>query len=107
MATPPHTNPKSRPPNLHGFLRGLSDDEVQKLYESDVWSCQAAFRSLPPLSKQLILRLLFVEPIENGSGSSRSQAQRLFPLQTIHSWSRIGTPGRPGWSQPIEQVMIL
>jgi transcription initiation factor TFIIH subunit 4 len=45
------------------YLNGLPFEQLAVLYESP-WTCLAVLRSLPSLSQQLVLRLLFIdEPI--------------------------------------------
>jgi len=45
--------------NIVSYIEGLERDTRDMLYGSP-WTCQALFRSLPPLAKQYILRLLWV-----------------------------------------------
>lgn len=42
------------------WLEALPAATVGKLYGSQ-WACQAVLRSLPPLAKQYVARILFVE----------------------------------------------
>ena len=42
------------------WLEALPAATVGKLYGSQ-WACQAVLRSLPPLAKQYVVRMLFVE----------------------------------------------
>ncbi|KAK3233904.1 hypothetical protein CYMTET_55819 [Cymbomonas tetramitiformis] len=53
------------------YLETLPPIKIDKLYESH-WTCQAVFRSLPPVAKQYVLRLLYVD---HG-----------FPESTFKSW---------------------
>eukprot|EP00195_Chlamydomonas_chlamydogama_P010376 CAMPEP_0202894508 /NCGR_PEP_ID=MMETSP1392-20130828/3906_1 /ASSEMBLY_ACC=CAM_ASM_000868 /TAXON_ID=225041 /ORGANISM="Chlamydomonas chlamydogama, Strain SAG 11-48b" /LENGTH=534 /DNA_ID=CAMNT_0049579235 /DNA_START=140 /DNA_END=1743 /DNA_ORIENTATION=- len=46
--------------NIVDYIETLPTAKRDKLYESP-WTCQAVLRSLPPLAKQYILRLLWVE----------------------------------------------
>eukprot|EP00210_Caulerpa_lentillifera_P002771 g2648.t1 len=49
--------------SLTTFLEALPARKLRGLYDNQ-WTCQAVFRSLPPLAKQYCLRLLFVdEPV--------------------------------------------
>lgn len=43
-----------------GMVANLPAAKVDTLYESH-WTCQAVFRSLPPLAKMYVLRLLYLE----------------------------------------------
>ena len=42
------------------WLEGLPQETATKLYASH-WACQAVLRGLPPLAKQYVLRLLFLD----------------------------------------------
>eukprot|EP00897_Mesotaenium_endlicherianum_P003506 jgi/Mesen1/3183/ME000184S02247 len=42
------------------YLASLPAVKLDKLYESH-WTCQAVLRSLPPVAKQYVLRLLHIE----------------------------------------------
>jgi hypothetical protein len=42
------------------WLEGLPRDTATKLYASH-WACQAILRGLPPIAKQYVLRLLFLD----------------------------------------------
>lgn len=44
---------------LTSFLETLPNEKLRGLYDNQ-WTCQAVFRSLPPIAKQYCLRLLFV-----------------------------------------------
>eukprot|EP00197_Chlamydomonas_leiostraca_P005465 CAMPEP_0202864098 /NCGR_PEP_ID=MMETSP1391-20130828/4481_1 /ASSEMBLY_ACC=CAM_ASM_000867 /TAXON_ID=1034604 /ORGANISM="Chlamydomonas leiostraca, Strain SAG 11-49" /LENGTH=288 /DNA_ID=CAMNT_0049543807 /DNA_START=100 /DNA_END=962 /DNA_ORIENTATION=- len=46
--------------NIISFLNDLGRDQRDQLYESP-WTCQAVFRSLPPLAKNYVLRLLLID----------------------------------------------
>lgn len=47
------------------YLNGLPFEQLHVLYQSP-WTCLAVLRTLPSLSQQLILRLLFLdEPISD------------------------------------------
>jgi len=46
--------------NILDYLKSLPNQVIQELYQ-DPWSCQAIFRSLPSLSKHIVLRLVFVD----------------------------------------------
>ncbi|KAG1673265.1 hypothetical protein FOA52_002545 [Chlamydomonas sp. UWO 241] len=46
--------------NVLGYVETLAPDTRDKLYESP-WTCQAVLRSLHPLAKQYILRLMWIE----------------------------------------------
>ncbi len=45
--------------NIASYIEGVEGKTRDMLYESP-WTCQALFRSLPPLAKQYILRLLWI-----------------------------------------------
>jgi len=52
--------------SLTEFLETLSSSKLLGLYDNQ-WTCQAVFRSLPPLAKQYCLRLILLkEPLRNG-----------------------------------------
>ena len=52
------------------WLEALPAATVGKLYGSQ-WACQAVLRSLPPLAKQYVARMLFVEtPIPSSKPTS-------------------------------------
>ena len=46
--------------NAFQFMTQLSESSIAELYQ-DPWSCQAAFQSLSPLAKHIVLRLLCVD----------------------------------------------
>lgn len=46
--------------NFVSWLEGLPQETATKLYASH-WACQAVLRGLPPLAKQYVLRLLFLD----------------------------------------------
>lgn len=46
--------------NLHDYLKTLSQDVLDNLYNHPA-TCLAVFRELPPLAKQLIVRLIYIE----------------------------------------------
>ncbi|XP_077986737.1 general transcription factor IIH subunit 4-like [Glandiceps talaboti] len=46
--------------DLHGYLRTLSTIVLDKLYNHPA-TCLAVFRELPPLAKQYVMRMLFVD----------------------------------------------
>ena len=55
------------------WLEALPAATVGKLYGSQ-WACQAVLRSLPPLAKQYVARMLFVEtPIPSGTAGNLSR----------------------------------
>eukprot|EP00250_Pteridium_aquilinum_P011836 c20340_g1_i1 orf=78-1457(+) len=45
-----------------GMVANLPAVNVDNLYESH-WTCQAVFRSLPPLAKMYVLRLLYIDTV--------------------------------------------
>ena len=47
------------------YLVQLPAIQLDKLYESR-WTCQAVLRSLPPLAKQYVLRLVFLDSVPQG-----------------------------------------
>lgn len=54
------------------WLEALPAATVGKLYGSQ-WACQAVLRSLPPLAKQYVARMLFVEtPIPSSKPVARA-----------------------------------
>ena len=46
--------------DLASFLESLPALKLDALYESP-WTCRAVLRSLPPLAKQYVLRMLLLE----------------------------------------------
>jgi transcription initiation factor TFIIH subunit 4 len=56
------------------YLTTLSPLKLDKLYES-MWTCQAVLRSLPPVAKQYVLRLLYVD--------------QPLPSSTFDSWASV------------------
>lgn len=42
------------------YLESLSPVSLSKLYSSH-WTCQAVLRGLPPLAKQYVMRMLWVD----------------------------------------------
>jgi transcription initiation factor TFIIH subunit 4 len=66
------------------WLEALPADTVGKLYSSH-WACQAVLRGLPPLAKQYVLRLLFLDAPVPAGGS------------TLHASRPCAAAGR-GWS---------
>ncbi|KAL6043815.1 RNA polymerase II transcription factor B 52 kDa subunit [Balamuthia mandrillaris] len=46
--------------NVFDYVSKLPQETLDKLY-TDPWTCQAIFRSVPPLGKQFVLRLLFLD----------------------------------------------
>ena len=42
------------------WLEGLPQETASQLYTSH-WACQAVLRGLPPIAKQYVLRLLFLD----------------------------------------------
>lgn len=65
--------------NLVTYLEGLPALTLARLYESH-WTCQAVLRSLPPLAKQYILRLLFVD--------------KPLSLELLQSWAEPGSASK-------------
>ncbi len=52
--------------NLITYLESLPPERLAQLYESS-WTCQAVLRSLPPIAKLYVMRLLLVQqPISAG-----------------------------------------
>lgn len=52
--------------NVVGYVEGLEREVRDLLYRSP-WTCQAVLRSLSPLAKQYVLRLLWIErPVAQG-----------------------------------------
>ncbi|KYQ90924.1 general transcription factor IIH [Tieghemostelium lacteum] len=45
------------------YLSSLNQEDLDQLYK-DNWTCQAILRSLPPIGKQFILKLLMIDSIE-------------------------------------------
>lgn len=73
--------------SIISFLNDLSREQRDQLYESP-WTCQAVFRSLPPLAKNYVLRLLLIDvPIPQGAlwGSHRSHAFQLVPSPVMQA----------------------
>lgn len=60
--------------NLVTYLEELPPIKLSKIYTSQ-WTCQAVLRSLPPLAKQYVLRLLFVS-----TAAPESEPSHLLPL---------------------------
>mmetsp|Transcript_4214 Transcript_4214/g.11879 ORF Transcript_4214/g.11879 Transcript_4214/m.11879 type:complete len:451 (+) Transcript_4214:289-1641(+) len=65
--------------NLVSYLEELPPVKLAKIYGSH-WTCQAVLRSLPPLAKQYVLRLLFIntgisENIVNSWAQSSARAK--------------------------------
>ena len=59
----PVSQPQSRSlecKNLHDYLQTLQSDQLDNLYNHPA-TCLAVFRELPPLAKQIVMRLLFVQ----------------------------------------------
>eukprot|EP00955_Chlamydomonas_euryale_P026371 278381-Chlamydomonas_euryale.AAC.13 len=53
--------------NVLSYVETLPPDIRDKLFESP-WTCQAVLRSLQPLAKQYILRLMWIErPVLQGT----------------------------------------
>ena len=46
--------------NLHDYLQSLQGDQLDSLYNHPA-TCLAVFRELPPLAKQIVMRLIFVQ----------------------------------------------
>ena len=46
--------------NLHDYLKTLQGDQLDSLYNHPA-TCLAVFRELPPLAKQIVMRLIFVQ----------------------------------------------
>lgn len=46
--------------DLVSYLEDLPPDRLARLYDSP-YTCQAVLRSLPPLAKQYVMRLLFLD----------------------------------------------
>ena len=46
--------------NLHDYLKTLPADQLDNLYNHPA-TCLAVFRELPPLAKQIVMRLIFVQ----------------------------------------------
>ena len=66
------------------WLEGLPRDTATKLYASH-WACQAILRGLPPIAKQYVLRLLFLDaPVP-------SSALRRGPMPCLARWPRLRT----------------
>ena len=57
--------------NLHDYLQSLQGDQLDSLYNHPA-TCLAVFRELPPLAKQIVMRLIFV--------------QQAVPQAVISSW---------------------
>ena len=63
--------------NITSFLGDLSAAQRNDLYTSP-FTCQAVFRSLPPLAKNYVLRLLLVDvPVPQGGGPAWVHASSL------------------------------
>jgi transcription initiation factor TFIIH subunit 4 len=45
--------------NILSYVESLNENVRDMLYESP-WTCQAVFRSLQPLAKQYVLRMLWI-----------------------------------------------
>ena len=94
--------------DFNTWLEELPAGTVGKLYSSH-WACQAVLRGLPPLAKQYVLRLLFLDlPVPAGGARHPAACLHAGPLWNhcgavlVHvqlSWS----PGRwPMLRQSIE-----
>ena len=57
--------------NLHDYLQTLQSEQLDNLYNHPA-TCLAVFRELPPLAKQIVMRLIFV--------------QQAVPQAVISSW---------------------
>jgi Transcription factor Tfb2 len=56
---------------LVSWLETLHKDELEKLYRNR-WTCQAVFRVLPPLARQYLLRLVFLDALIRKGGHAHS-----------------------------------
>lgn len=65
---------------LTSFLETLPEEKLEGLYDNQ-WTCQAVFRSLPPLAKQLCLRLTFLDVPVSESGIPYTTYQ----IHSLHS----------------------
>ena len=55
--------------NVVSYLEGLAWDVRDLLFQSP-WTCQAVLRSLSPLAKQYVLRLLWIDqPVSKGAAA--------------------------------------
>lgn len=54
--------------NLFTYLESLPASRLAQLYESS-WTCQAVLRSLPPIAKAYVMRLLLVDQAVSASTS--------------------------------------
>ena len=62
--------------DLLGYLQGLAPVKLARLYDS-AFTCQAVLSSLPPLAKQYVLRLLYVDGgVPQGGRRLRQQQQQ-------------------------------
>lgn len=60
--------------SITGFLDDLESEQRTRLYQSS-WTCQAVFRSLPPLAKAFVLDLLLTDrPVPHGESYTDQQA---------------------------------
>lgn len=89
--------------DLVKYVSNCTSETRDQLYDSP-WTCQALFRSLSPLAKQYILRLLYTdEPI--GKGASQQLDGHKFSIWLGHlapgimslepPWPSPPTPGCP------------
>lgn len=60
--------------DLASYLASLPRPKLDALYESP-WTCRAVLRSLPPLAKQYVLRMLLLEGGLPQSAPSRTPSQ--------------------------------
>lgn len=79
--------------NIISYVETLDSAVRDKLYESS-WTCQAMLRSLQPLAKQYVLRLLWVDrPVAKGGRLQRDRVCRaLDPPEAMTSatWCWVG-----------------
>jgi len=69
--------------SLLKFLADLSQPDA--LYDNS-WTCQAIFRSLPPLAKQIILRLLYVPDEVSFTSLRQCLVNKERPLNEYEEW---------------------
>ena len=67
--------------DLASYLASLPRPQLDALYESP-WTCRAVLRSLPPLAKQYVLRMLLLD-----GGLSQSAPPCLAPLRSVRTLS--------------------
>ena len=99
----PQSQPQSRTlecKNLHDYLKTLQADQLDNLYNHPA-TCLAVFRELPPLAKQIVMRLIFVEQavpqaVVASWVTAQSQAESQIMKERLSSlklWSATKMPG--------------